>query len=101
MDTKAKQTFGHHPRKSCTDLWALDDMQVIEGRDVVDAIYSDTATNYGIWYVKQCGKKAKRKSILKFQESGRGGLAEVKCALDKTKVSIPDSPYHHMNVVQK
>ena len=56
--------------------------QATEGIDVIDAIHSDCETNYGIWYVK----KGRKKSILKLQESGPGGWAEVKRGLDEKKV---------------
>ena len=55
-----------------------------EGSKVVKEIHSDLSTNFGIWYVK----KGKRKSILKFQEAGPGGLAEVRDRLDDSKVQF-------------
>ena len=58
-------------------------MQATEGADVIQAIHSDSATNYGIWFVEKEGKK----SVLKLQESGPGGLAQVRAGLDESKVS--------------
>ena len=57
-------------------------MQATEGVDAIQEIHSNCETNYGVWYVK----KGKKKSILKFQESGPGGLEQVRAALDDTKV---------------
>ena len=58
-------------------------MQKKEGADVVDDIYSkNSSTNYGIWYLT--GKK--KNPVLKLQESGPGGFADVKRALDENKV---------------
>ena len=56
--------------------------QATEGVDVIQAIHSDNATNYAIWFVK----KGAKKSVLKLQESGPGGLAEVRAGLDESKV---------------
>ena len=64
--------------------YPMSHMQATEGVDTIKEIHSNFATNYGVWYVK----KGKRKSILKFQEGGAGGLAEVIAALDETKVSF-------------
>jgi len=55
-----------------------------EGVNEVRAIHGASPINYGVWYVK----KTKRKSFLKFQEAGPGGLAEVKAALDEKKVQF-------------
>ena len=54
-----------------------------EGASEIRKIRGGDPTNYAVWYVK----KIKKKNVLKFQESGPGGLAEVRAALDPTKVS--------------
>jgi len=55
-----------------------------EGQDAIRQIHSNSAINYAIFYVK----RGKRRSILKFQESGAGGLAEVRAGLNESKVQF-------------
>merc|ERR1719399_1324599 len=59
-------------------------VKAVAGVDEVKKIHSNDPTNYGIWWVK----KTKSKSILKFQEAGPGGLAEVRAGLDDGKVQF-------------
>ena len=58
-------------------------MQAVEGIAELGAIRKNSPINYIVFYVK----KGRSKSIIKYQESGPGGLAEVRSALDDSKVS--------------
>lgn len=59
-------------------------VKTAEGEDAIRSIHSNSETNYAIFYVK----RGKKRSILKFQESGPGGLAEVRAGLNESKVQF-------------